>query len=451
MLEPDDYAYKASIIALRHGEILLTNAQYATLGRMTQILQWHHMSSGLWISEKNPGYPFAAELFYAVGALRLAPIFYGALACVGLFLGANRWLGRPGGALAVGLYLTSGAALTFAWRSTMPSFTDASLIAAGAGLLLWTMLAIEASGRRRLLVGLAGFVALEAAVFIRYTNVIELGVAVLAVALLGRRMRVSWGALLTWAGSLAAFAIGTLAFNVWAYGSATSTGYSAGEITFSLSALWPNLRLMPWQLTQSMPLWLLAAAGLVLLALTARQRGMRNGRTDLAVGAVLATGWFGLWLLYLNYTWTANMVGGHGGGGGTVHVIRFYLPALGLIALLAAAPLRRLPRVVSLGALAGLAVAALFSFSAMASGSMGLGGGPGGGGQGGFPPGGGQHSGQPPTGTPRGQGGLQGTRPTGTKGRFPSGGRPTGQPGRFGPPPTGAGQGPNFGNGGTGG
>jgi hypothetical protein len=85
------------------------------------------------------------------------------LACLGLFIGARRWLGRFGGLAAVGLYCSSGAALAFAWRDYMPTFTDASLIAAGSGALLWAMLATEASLRRRTWAGLAGFAAIEIA------------------------------------------------------------------------------------------------------------------------------------------------------------------------------------------------------------------------------------------------------------------------------------------------
>jgi hypothetical protein len=66
LLEPDDYAYRASII-----------------------------------SEKNSGYPFLALPFQAMGLLRVVPLFYGALGCLGLFFGARRWLGRWGGTWAV--------------------------------------------------------------------------------------------------------------------------------------------------------------------------------------------------------------------------------------------------------------------------------------------------------------------------------------------------------------
>ena len=417
MLEPDDFAYRASIVALSHGQILLTNAQYVALQHDLGgqgVMQWHHMASGLWISEKNPGYPFVAFLFYALGLLRVTPLFFGAVACIGLFIGATKWLGRPAGAFAVWLYLASGAALTFAWRATMPSFTDASLIAGGAGLLLWVLLANDARPGRRRAVGALALVLLELAVFIRYTNVMEFVVALLAVAIFARRTRLSWATLGFWAGLVAVLGLGMLGFNAWAYGSATATGYSAGEITFSISALWPNLRGMPSQLTTSMPLWILAAISLVGIIVAARRRHrvvLDDTRTDLAVGGILALGWLGLWGLYLNYTWTATMVSGgpgrggapngqgpndgssahsvlghaagaldaQGGGSMTVHVIRFYLPALGLLALLAAWLVMRLPRRVGGAAVGALALAGVLSFSTMAAaGGVGGGGGPGG-------------------------------------------------------------------------
>jgi len=105
----------------------------------------------------------------------LAPLFYGALGCLGLFFGARRWLGRYGGAAAVGLFCSSGAALLLAWCDYMPTFTGASLIAAGTGALLWAVLAAGATARRRTCAGLAGFVAVEAAVFVRYTDIVVLG------------------------------------------------------------------------------------------------------------------------------------------------------------------------------------------------------------------------------------------------------------------------------------
>jgi hypothetical protein len=115
-------------------------------------------------------------------------LFYGALGCLGRFLGGRRWLGRFGGAAAVGLFCSSGAALLFAWRDYMPTFTDASLIAEGTGVLLWAVLATDMTSRRRAWAGLAGFVALEAAVFARYTDLLVLGLAALA-WIIGRSWR----------------------------------------------------------------------------------------------------------------------------------------------------------------------------------------------------------------------------------------------------------------------
>ena len=198
------------------------------------IAQWHHLASGKWISEKNPGYPFLAVAFYMANVLRLAPLFYGALGAFGLYHGARAWLGRGAGAYAVWLYCFSGAALVFAWRSTMPSFTDAALIAAGAGGLVWALLRRDVGRWHRRLVGLASFGALELAVFVRYTDVVELLVAALAVVLYRRAARLDAASAATWLASVALCGAGLFAFNDWAYGHATSTGYSAGEINFSL-------------------------------------------------------------------------------------------------------------------------------------------------------------------------------------------------------------------------
>jgi hypothetical protein len=49
-----------------------------------------------------------------------------------------------------------------------------------AAVLMWAMLAVDAPDRRRTWCGLAGFVALEAATFTRYTDVVILAVAALA-------------------------------------------------------------------------------------------------------------------------------------------------------------------------------------------------------------------------------------------------------------------------------
>jgi hypothetical protein len=128
LVEPDDYAYRASIVGITEGHLLtLSTAQVEALAESLPgpggpggpgggVVQWVQLSDGRWISEKDPGYPFLAAPFQLLGIIRLAPLFYGALACLGLFFGARRWLGRFGGAAAVGLFCSSGAALLFAWR-----------------------------------------------------------------------------------------------------------------------------------------------------------------------------------------------------------------------------------------------------------------------------------------------------------------------------------------------
>ena len=108
LVEQDAYAYRASIVALSEGHVTLSTNQYEELRRRLVasdggygigIGQWVHLADGRWVSEKNPGYPFFAVPFQLIGALRLAPLFYAALACAGLFFGGRRWLGRWGGAV----------------------------------------------------------------------------------------------------------------------------------------------------------------------------------------------------------------------------------------------------------------------------------------------------------------------------------------------------------------
>jgi hypothetical protein len=421
LLEPDDYAYRASIVALSQGHILLSTAQVKALETFLshhgegRIQQWHHLASGKWISEKNPGYPFFAVPFYMAKVLRLAPLFYGALACVGLYVGARSWLGRWAGTYAVWAYCFSGAALVFAWRATMPTFTDASLIAAGAGGLLWTALETNAKPRVRLVMGLVSFLAMEGAVFIRYTDVVELAVALLGVVVYYRRARFRPAMLATWVGSAVLFGAFDLAFNAWAYGSATSTGYDPGEISFSLSSVWPNLKLMPAQLTSSMPVWIVAALAMIwIIARWVRRRSSTGGDAarDAAVASVLVVGWLAMWVLYFSYTWTAQMAGhGPGGVSDTVHLIRFYLPTLGLVALLAAWLLSKFAALLSASVLLVLVVTSLFSFYAMAGSGIAMG-----------------PHGSSPGGTPA-------YGPAGTPPGGPPGGYPGGKPRRHHGPP----------------
>ncbi len=357
LLEPDDYAYRASIVALSHGHLLLTNAQYLRLNSQLSvnglpgIYQWVHLANGKWISQKNPGYPFFVVAFQWLHALRVAPLFYGALACAGLFYGARRWLGPWGGAYAVVLYCSAGDALIFAWRATMPTFTDTSLIAAGAGLLLGALLSRESPPARRLVFGLLAFLALDGATFIRYTDVVLLGAALVSVVVLSRRCALSRAMIASWLGVVALFAIGATALNHYLYGSYLSSGYVSGVVSFRASAIAPNVERLPWPLLQGAPMIALALGALVwIVCRVVRDRGssLPGARTDAVVGLVLAVSWGALWALYAAYTWTVGQTVGHVIA---IHVVRFYMPTLGLIAVLAAWLLTRVPRWVAAAAL----------------------------------------------------------------------------------------------------
>jgi hypothetical protein len=378
LVEPDDYAYRASIVAITDGHLLtLSTAQTHALAaqlwnsgsgpRLTSGAaggppsltrwRWEQVSKGRWLSEKNPGYPYLAAPFQLLGVIRLAPLFFGALACLSIFFGSRRWLGSLGAATAVGLFCSSGAALVFAWRDYMPTFTDASLIAAGAGALLWAVLAGDAPVRRRTFVGLAGFLAIEAAVSVRYTDVVALIWAAGSVVVLWRWRAgvLPRGALRWWLGSVALFAAGLATYNAAVYGGPLESGYRPGEVTFAASALVPNLRRVPAHLIGALPMTLLGLAGLLWIA----ARGVRaaeretGAARDLAVGLPLAGTWISLWALYAAYTWTAQP------GLSTLQTIRFYVPAIGPIALLGAWLLTRLCARLSLGELLPAAVLAV--------------------------------------------------------------------------------------------
>jgi hypothetical protein len=321
------------------------------------------LSDGRWISEKDPGYPFLAAPFEKLGIIRLAPLFYGLLACLGLFVGARRWLGRFGGLAAVGLYCSSGAALAFAWRDYMPTFTDASLIAAGTGAVLWAVLATEASSRRRSWAGLAGFAALELATFVRYTNIAILCCAAVTVIAVWRLRKpvLPLATLCSWLASVVVFGAGVALFDDLVYGGPLTTGYRPGEVTFALGAIGPNLRHMPAHLLLAMPmlvLALIALAWIILRWLILRRRGGEVGaaaRCDLWVGITLAASWLAIWGLYSAYTWTTDPTSV------TVQLVRFYLPAIGAIALLGAWLVTRIPGGAWLSGLTSAAViAALF-------------------------------------------------------------------------------------------
>jgi hypothetical protein len=355
LLEPDDFAYRASIVALSQGHVLLTNAQYLALKMSLSahgsggIYQWVHLANGKWISQKNPGYPFFAVVFQWLHALRWAPLFYGAFGCAGLFYGARRWLGPWGGTYAVVLYCSSGAALNFAWRSTMPTFTDASLIAGAAGLLLGVLLSVKDAPARRLMLGTLAFLALDGAVLVRYTDVTVLLVALVVVVALSRVCSLTRAMLFSWIGVVVVFAFAGLELNHLLYGGYLTTGYPSGLITFGTSAVIPNLERLPLLLIESLPMLLLAVVTVLWIIVsfvshrasdvdvTARARVRR----DALVVLILTAAWLSVWGLYATYTWT---VGQTLGSVIPIHVVRFYIPALGLVALLAAWLLTRLPR-----------------------------------------------------------------------------------------------------------
>jgi hypothetical protein len=359
LAEPDDHAYQASIVGITMGDFLtLSTAQahavarevgdhgvYQTYTASAPIPQWTRLADGRWISEKDPGYPFLAAPFQALGIIRWAPLLFGALACLGLFIGARRWLGRFGGPAAVGLYCSSGAALEFAWRDYMPTFTDASLIAAGSGLLLWAVLAAEASSERRTWAGLAGFVAIEIATFVRYTNIVVLGCAVVAVIVAWRlrAARLPLRTLCWWLASVAVFGAGVAIFDDLVYGGPLTTGYAPGEVLFDASLIGTNLRIMPAHLMRAMPmlvLGLLALAWIIVRWLVLRRDDGQAGAVasrDLGVGLALAASWFAVWALYSEYWWTATT------NNNTLQEVRFYVPAIGAISLLGAWLVTRIP------------------------------------------------------------------------------------------------------------
>jgi hypothetical protein len=390
LAEPDDGAYRESIVAMTQGDFLtLSSAQVTALteqlrgsggagpggagGSVQFPSQWVELSDGRYISEKDPGYPFLAAPFQALGIIRWAPLFYGALACLGIFVGARRWLGSFGGLAAVGLYCSSGAALLFAWRDYMPTFTDASLIAAGSATLLWAVLATEASSRRRTWAGLAGFAALEIATFVRYTDIVILGCAVVAVVVAWRLRAASLPlrTLYWWLTSVAVFGAGVAVFDDLVYGGPLTTGYPPGEVTFGLGAIGPNLQDMPAHLMQAMPMLVLGLAALAWIIVRGlvlrRADGLAGAvaRRDLWVGLALAASWLAIWGLYCAYSWTNDP------SENTLQAARFYVPAIGAIVLLGAWLVTRIPgRAWLAGVMSAAVITAMFglgvwSFHAM--------------------------------------------------------------------------------------
>lgn len=211
--------------------------------------------------------------------------------------------------------------------------------------------------------------ALEAATFSRYTNIAVLGCTVIAVLVVWRlrAARLPGSAVAWWLASVGVFGVGVAIFNTLIYGGPLRSGYRPGEITFSLSALGPNLRYMPARLIQAMPMLVLGLAALAGIAVTWLRSRRADGeqaalaRRDLAVALALAACWAAIWGVYATYTWTAAA------GLSTLQAARFYVPALGAISLLGAWLLVRVPRRQSLVAATTLAVvAALFGLGGWA-------------------------------------------------------------------------------------
>jgi hypothetical protein len=235
------------------------------------------------------------------------------------------------------------------------------------------MLATEAGPRRRALAGLAGFTAIELATFVRYTNIVILGCAVLPVIMAWwlRAVRLPLRTLCWWLASVVAFGAGMAIFDDLVYGGPLTTGYPPGEVTFSLGAIGANVRLMPKHLFQAMPmlvLGLIALAWIVMRWLALRRAGGQAGavaRRDLWVGLALAASWLAIWALYSAYTWTADPTNV------TVQVVRFYLPAIGAISLLGAWLVTRIPGGAWLAGLASAAgIVALFAVGVWAFHAM---------------------------------------------------------------------------------
>jgi len=372
--QPDPYAYRASVAALLDGRVALDAAQYrqlsAELSKIDDgwhsgigIVQWARTPAGDWVSEKNPGYPFLVAPFAAAGLTRLAPILYFLIGCAGLWLAGRRWLGAWGGAFAVALFCSSGTLVTMLHEAYMPTATEACLLAGGAGLILWALLD-ERGGRSAVLAGTLGFLLAGVAVTVRYTAVVVLGVLFVTAALWVARRASPLRArgLALWAGAGALGPTLALVYDWLVFGAPLRTGYSRG-VTFSAGAMLGNLRTMPPPLLIGMPVAVLAAAGVAWVLIAARRAGSPARRRDLPVIGYLVAWWLAVWLTYLAYDWTTVVRPSMS----FPLTSRFYLPALGALALLGALPLARAPRRVGVPLVAVLlfvgAAASIYSVS----------------------------------------------------------------------------------------
>ena len=265
------------------------------------------LPDGHYISEKDPGYPYLAAPFESLGIIRWAPLFYGALACVGLFVGARRWLGRFGGPCGrVVLLLRRGARVRVARLHA-----DVHRRVAGRGRHRGP--AVGGAGdvreaRRRTWVGLAGFVAIELATFVRYTNVVILGCAVTRQSWCGDCDR-PWCRchVVLVARSVVVFAAGVPVFDDRIYGGPLKTGYQSRVKSLRLSAVGSNLRSCRHTCSGDAD----AGAGSDRAAVDRRARAdaasecrpVRRGGASRPVGRARASGVLvSLWALYAAYT-----------------------------------------------------------------------------------------------------------------------------------------------------
>src|SRR5260370_10616853 len=102
----------------------------------------------------------------------------------------------------------------------MPVLSGAAVMAAGSGTLVWALVGTEAGPRRRTWVGLAGFAVIEIATFVRYTDIVILGCAVMTVIVAWRlrAARLPLRTLCWWLVSVAVFGAGVAIFDDLVYG-----------------------------------------------------------------------------------------------------------------------------------------------------------------------------------------------------------------------------------------
>ncbi len=238
-VEPDDGAYRASIVAITEGDFLTLSATQAealarTLGDNPAAPpnQWVELPGGRVISEKDPGYPFLAAPFQALGIIRWAPLFLRRRAGLALWpLEQNAWrlaraFRRCGGGGPV-LLVRGGAAVRLArlHADVHGRVADRGRIGNPAVGIASDRSQLPAAylGRAR---GVRG--DRDRDVYPNSTSTyVILGCAVVAVTVTWwlRAANLTRRTLYWWLTSVAVFGIGTGVFNDLVYGSPLSSGY----------------------------------------------------------------------------------------------------------------------------------------------------------------------------------------------------------------------------------